>query len=182
MQKFATLFLVVAVYTLMTLVLSSDIAFASPRLPGGTLDLHGQLADTSTGEVYGFELHADEDPNTAGVGGMFFALGGPNLGVCDAHGPGADPGTNPFAGFECGGSANVSVRIDGCNAKMETHGFVHSDHPNTVYFGSATLNITYHRNAGDADGRLSVIVYTPKKPIRLNGKVSADHLDMETCP
>ena len=156
-------------------------ASASPHLPGGTLDLHGQLTDTSTGEVYGFELHAEEDPDTAGVGGMFFALGGPNLGMCDGHGPGAEPGTNPFAGFECGGSGNVSVRVDGCKASMETHGFVHSDHPNTVYFGSMTVDITYHRNAGDADGRLSVVVYTPKEPITLKGDVFADHLEMETC-
>ena len=70
---------------------------------------------------------------------------------------------------------------DGFKAKMETHGFVHSDHPNTVYFGSMTVDITYHRNAGDADGRLSVVVYTPKEPITLKGDVFADHLEMETC-
>ena len=163
-------------------VLSSEIGFASPHLPGGTLYLRGQLTDTSTGEEYGFELSAEEDPNTAGVGGMFFALGGPSLSMCDARGPAAELGENPFAGFGCGGSGNVSVRVDGCRAKMETHGFVHSDHPNTVYFGSVTMNITYRRNAGNSDGgRLSVIVYTPKEPITLRGDVSADHIEMETC-
>lgn len=181
MRKLATLFLAGAVYALLGIVLSSDTASASRRLPGGTLDLHGQLTDTSTGEVYGFELHAEEDPDTAGVGGMFFALGGPNLSMCDAHGPGAEPGTTPLAGFECGGSGNVSVRVDGCEAEMETHGFIHSDHPNTVYFGSMTVEITFHRNAGNADGRLSVVVYTPKGPITLVGDVSAEHLGMETC-
>ncbi len=131
--------------------------------------------------MYGFDLHADEDPDSAGVGGMFFALGGSNLSMCDAHGPGAEPGTIPLADFECGGSGNVSVRVDGCEAEMETHGIVHSDHPNTVHFGSMTVDITHRRNAGQADGRLSVVVYTPKEPITLEGDVSADHLEMETC-
>ncbi len=99
----------------------SDIAFITFVTPptGGSLDLHGQLTDTSTGEVYGFELHAEEDPDTAGVGGVFFLLGGPNLTMCDAHGPGAEPGTNPFAGFECGGSGNVSVRVDGARPRCK---------------------------------------------------------------
>jgi hypothetical protein len=161
----------------------SDIGFITYVTPrtGGSLNLLGQLTDSSTGVVYGFELHAEEDLNNAGVGGMFFTLGGPNLSMCDAHGPGAAPGTNPFEGFECGGSGNVSVRVDGCEAEMETHGFVHSDHPNTVYIGSMTVDIAYHQRAGHVDGRLFVVVHTPKKSIKLMGDVSADDLEMETC-
>lgn len=172
--------LVVVAAVVVGLALTSDLGSASPQVPGGTLDLGGDLTDRVSGEVYGFELHAIEDPVTAGVGEMFFVLGGPGLSLCDGHGPDAVPGTSPL--LECGGSGGVSVRVDGCTAELETHGFVHSDHPNTVYLGPMTVDITYNRNAGSADGRLSVVVFTPKEPITLDGDVSASFLDMDTCP
>ena len=50
-------------------------------------------------------------------------------------------------GFICeDNDGKASVRVDGCKAEMEVHGWVHSDHPNAVYWGNMTVDITYERN------------------------------------
>src|SRR6266545_3733332 len=98
----------------------------SPGTPGGDLSFYGTLTDKTTGETFQVSLNANEDPNQAGVGGMFFQLNGPNISACDAHGEGAQSGSTPLATMQCGGSGNISVAVDGCGATLETHGITHA--------------------------------------------------------
>jgi hypothetical protein len=68
----------VAVLALLAgLLVNSAIGIASTSLPGGELHvIDGVLTDKRTGNVYNFQLHATEDGDEAGVGSMWFELGG----------------------------------------------------------------------------------------------------------
>lgn len=160
--------------------LTAGVDAAGGGQPGGELAVSGTLVDRQGEHVADFELAASESPDVAGVGGMFFSLSGPSISACDAHGPGAEPGTNPLAEMECGGTGNVSVAVDGCTAVLETHGIVHADHPYTVYLGTMTVDIEFRYDARRAIGRLNVDIHTPKDVIRLAGTTDAVPA-MDTC-
>ncbi len=152
----------------------------SPGTPGGDLSFYGTLTDKTTGETFQVSLNANEDPNQAGVGGMFFQLNGPNISACDAHGEGAQSGSTPLATMQCGGSGNISVAVDGCGATLETHGITHADHPWTVYLGPMTLDVTFTYNARQGSGNLVIEMYTPKTVLKIAGPTNGS-VTMSTC-
>jgi hypothetical protein len=149
--------------------------------PGGTLSAGGDIVDNKGTVIAGFELFAEESMDAAGVGNMFFSLGGDSISACDAHGPGAEPGTTPLAEVECGGTGNVSVVVDDCTAILETHGIVHADHPYTVYLGPMTVDIRFDHDPSKQESKVTVEIYTPKDVIKVVG-TSVGPVEMDTCP
>jgi hypothetical protein len=146
--------------------------------PGGSLAASGQVTDKK-GNTYSFTLSAEESAQP-GVGGMFLHLNGPSISVCDVHGPGADPGSTPLTSVQCGGSSGVSVAVDDCTAELETHGFVHADHPHTVYLGTMTVDVEFRYDPDRGTGKLQVEIFTPKDVIEIAGDTTGPAV-MDTC-
>ncbi|MGH3103557.1 MAG: hypothetical protein ACRDN6_05610 [Gaiellaceae bacterium] len=146
--------------------------------PGGSLSASGQVTDKN-GASYGFELNAEEF-DQPGVGSMFLHLTGPGISVCDVHGPSAEPGSTPMTSVQCGGSGGISVSVDDCTAVLETHGFVHADHPHTVYLGTMTVDVEFRYDPDSATGRLTVEIFTPKDVIEIKGETTGT-VAMDTC-
>ncbi|MGH2725106.1 MAG: hypothetical protein ACRDI0_12785 [Actinomycetota bacterium] len=146
--------------------------------PGATLQAKGKLVSADKTVIGTFTLMAEESEEP-GRGDMAFHLEGRNISACDAHGPGATPGSTPLAEVECFGTGNVSVAIDGCTAVLETHGIVHADHPHTVFLGPVTLDLEFERHTSSR-GQLRIDIHTPKDAIVLQG-ATAGPIAMSTC-
>jgi hypothetical protein len=111
---------------------------------------------------------------------MFLQLSGPGISVCDVHGPGADPGSTPLTSVQCGGSFGVSVSVDDCTGVLETHGFVHADHPHTVYLGTMTMDVEFRFDPDSGTGKLQVEIFTPKDVIENEGETTGT-VAVDTC-
>lgn len=167
--------------------------------PGGTLYMPKVfLHDGATGDQYEVALFANEDTDKAGQGRATLSIRGPGVGVCSTHGgsteidwtgPGADTwdfnGDFPLQQIQCGTAYGMQVAIDACTAKVELHGFLHSDYPAVTYTGSITADLTFQKGAAPDTGDLTIKIFTPKAPIKLNGPITlADpdaHIQMDTC-
>jgi len=157
--------------------------------PGGFLSLQSApFIDSATGQEYSLTVIAGESEENAGVGNVTLQLLGPSLSACSVHGAGVDIGPEledgnyagnlPLTETQCGTAFGMAVSIDGCTAKTEMHGFSHSDYPLFTYLGSTTIELTLRKSG--ADGKVNLKVYTPKGPIKLDGKVSGP-FTMNTC-
>jgi hypothetical protein len=173
-------------------------AFASPPRgivlsgkPGGFLSMPGgNFIDSTSGTQYLLLFISRESSDAAGVGQATVQLLGPGISVCSTHGPGADIGTstdgenfagnNPLPDIQCGTSYGMAVSIDGCTAKTELHGYSHSDYPLIAYMGQNTVELTFQKTSSSG-GKVTMKIYTPKGPIKLDGNVSGD-VQMDTCP
>ena len=164
-------------------------AVASGR-PGGFLHfLNDTLTDSTTGEQYSVSLVAREDDTTAGVGKATLLVSGPGLSICSAHGPSADidfspggedfGGNNPLPEIQCGTAYGSAVSIDGCTAKVELHGYSHSDYPLRIYMGTSSTELTFRK--ASSGNQMSLRLFTPAGLIKLDGIVSGT-LQMDTCP
>lgn len=140
---------------------------------GGTIDDHG----TS----YGFNLNANESGIQEGQGNVTLFLNGDGISLCTVHGAGAAPDSFPLAQVQCGGASTQAVSITGCKAAIEAHGFSHSDFPReAIYLGSITVEVVFQKK-GPSTGDMKVIVYTPKRSIKVEGPVTFSG-SMSTCP
>lgn len=146
--------------------------------PGGTLSAVGQVTDND-GNVYDFTLNAEES-DQPGLGTMFLQLNGPSISVCDVHGPPAEPGATPLTSVQCGGSGGISVSVDDCTGVLETHGYVHADHPHTVYLGTMTVDVQFRYDPERGTGKLQLEIFTPKDVIEIEGDTTGSVV-MDTC-
>jgi len=158
--------------------------------PGGFLAIEsGTLVDSSTGEEYALILTAGEAEDSAGVGNVVLQLIGPAFAICSAHGAGVDIGPGledgnyagnfPLAELQCGTAYGMPVSIDGCNAKLEMHGYSHTDYPLHPFMGPTTIEMSL-RKSTYVKSQVNVKVYTPTGVIKLSGIVS-DPVRMNTC-
>lgn len=174
---------------------------ARPALaaPGDTLIVGpgATFVDENTSTTFTVSLGAEEGPPTgaAGVGDVVLSLHDasstpPRLSLCTAHGPGAtvspNPtppppfiGNNPLPDIQCGTAGLQSVAIDGCDAAITAHGYVHADHPNTTYLGMTTIDIRFQKEGSDTEVNLTI--HTPKKEIKLGGVVTGT-VAISSCP
>ena len=160
--------------------------------PGGFFSAPGVFVDTVSGVEYGLFLNGRESDDTAGLGQATVQLLGPGIQVCSTHFGGVDIGNTsdgenfiengnfPLAEIQCGTAYSQAVSVEGCTAKAELHGYSHSDFPVTIYSGPNTIELTY-RKISDSTGKLTLVVYTPKGPIKLSGEVNGE-VTMDTCP
>lgn len=168
--------------------------------PGASLMLRPQ--DTTT-ESQGSSQDNQGALNQQGVGGEQFnfglktrlgdrsvlmGLGGGAISLCSIHGPSAEVdmvtenGNFPLQGMQCGRAFGMDIALDGCSARLEYHGFVHSDRSTRIYFGPMTADITFQKT-GSNTGNMKLTVFTPKAPIVLQGQVqSPTPIVMTTCP
>ena len=147
--------------------------------PGASLDVAGTFTDIDTGNVYNLDFEANEI--NVGVGHTFLHLDGPALSVCGVHGPAADPSTFSFNDIQCGNANRMSVAINGCTAKVELHGYSHSDHPFVTYIGSTTIDLTVRKRKKESRWFIKISIFTPKKKIELRGIVDG-LISMSSCP
>ena len=83
--------------------------------------------------------------------------------------------------IECGTAFDMAVAIDGCQADIEFHGYVHSDYPFVTYMGMMTTDIKIKTGTDPEDNEIEIKVYTPKEEIELEGNFSG-YIEMDTCP
>jgi hypothetical protein len=177
---------------------TEDNILISARPP---LDM-ATFVDNATKADYSFRLVASEED-----GKVTFYLEGPTpMDLCSAHGPsayidfgeipdGGDPyeydysGNYPFAvvepddidAIECGTAQNMEVSIDGCQADIEFHGYIHSDYPLVTYMGMMTTDVSINIGSDPEDNKIDITVFTPKEKIKLGGNFLGD-VEMENCP
>ncbi len=150
---------------------------------GATVDADGTFTDGMTGFDINLVFSADEAISD-GVGRttIFVTAAsehGPAIRGCSTHGsPVAGEGVFPLRNIQCGRAARMSVSIENCKAKIETHGYVHSDHPYVTYSGSTTIDLTLKKRKGD--WLVNMKMHTPKKKVRLHGILTGNVL-MSTC-
>ena len=177
-----------------------SLAGTAVPTPGGSLYMPKVFVhDGATGEQYEVALITNEDTDKAGQGKATLWIAGPGLGLCSTHGGSYqinwDPAgfeTNDFSGdyplpqIQCGTAYGMHVAIDACTAKVELHGFLHSDYPLVTYTGSITADVSFQKGAAPDTGDLAIKIFTPKAPIKLSGPITlADpdaHIQMDTCP
>ena len=148
---------------------------------GASLNVNGTIDDHGTS--YGFSLSANESSTREGQGGVTLFLNGEGLSLCTVHGPGAAPDSFPLTQMQCGGAGGQAVSITECKAEIEAHGFSHSDFPRAAnYLGSMTVGVRFEKK-GPNSGEIKVTVYTPKRPINVEGPVTFNGpVAMSTCP
>lgn len=163
------------------------------------------FVDNASKADYSFHLVASEKD-----GKVTFYLEGPTpMDLCSAHGPSAkiyfsdfpdeppidDPyeyfylGNYPFAvvepddidAIQCGTAHNMEVSINGCQADIEFHGYIHSDYPLVTYMGMMTTDVSINIGSDPEDNKIDITVFTPKEKIKLSGNFSGD-VEMENCP
>lgn len=179
-------------------------AFAPPATgiaipqPGGHLSMPKVFVlDGATGWQYEVALFATEDMDKAGQGKSTLWIGGPGLSLCSTHGGGVDifwaegsgtedwSGNYPLTEIQCGTAYGQRVVVDGCEAKIELHGYSHSDYPLVTYTGSITADVSFRKGEEPDTGALAIKIFTPKGPIKLSGPITlADpdaHIQMDTC-
>jgi hypothetical protein len=192
------------------LIVLMGLFFLAPTLmgteavtPGGNVligsippdDGWASFVDKDSGEEYQFRLIASEWENP-GVGQATFLLEGPSISMCTANGdqaniefedPGGDyyghhyPGNNPLNAINCGTAYVMAVSVNGCQADIEYHGYVHSDYPLVTYMGMMTTDVNLKIGGKSGNNSINIQVYTPKKVIKLKGKFSG-YYEMDTCP
>ena len=161
-------------------------------------NLTASFVNNANGLTYHLFLEAKQN-SSDNKGATTIGLRGHGITICSIHGPSADlypnstsfghGGNAPFAtptpttpGPQCGTASNQTVKIDGCTALIQAHGFTHSDAPNVNYWGSVTLDVRYMRKPGNpAADRIEINVYTPKEPVRFSGKVTGGTIAMPGC-
>jgi hypothetical protein len=180
----------------MSLVLMVTPVVAAPgdTLRVGTLEHPATFVDANTGTAYAVFIEAHEGPFAAGRGNVTVSLSEqgprPRLSLCTVNGPAAlvtPPtsesapygGNNPLQDTRCGTAGAQAVSLDRCVARIEAHGYVHSDNPNTVYLGSTTVDIRYEKNA--RRDTIQMTLHTPKDKIKLVGDVTASFFEMSSC-
>jgi hypothetical protein len=151
--------------------------------PPGQLNLlTASFVDDESGNTYNFFLEGKEGSPSLAT----FALEGPNLHGCTIHksptgpqpqlNPSATPftygGSLPYDNSGCGSASAQAVFIHNCFAKIQAHGFVHSDDPFVTYLGATTMEIQYRKNRTPAKDEIEIKLYTPKHSIKLEGKAS----------
>ncbi|MFC2054630.1 hypothetical protein ACFLV7_10115 [Chloroflexota bacterium] len=155
------------------------------------------FVDKDSGETYGFRLIAIEE-DISGDAKVTLLLDGPSLKLCTANGTTADiyfdgveqgsdpydydyPGNIPLAAIACGTAHYMAVSIDGCQADIEFHGYVHSDYPLVTYMGMVTTDVEVQFGGGPENKKVDIKIYTPNETIKLKGKIDGDAV-MSTCP
>ena len=156
------------------------------------------FVDKDSGLEFNFRLIAGEGGNP-GEGQVTLLLAGPGFSLCTSQGdhadinfspddpPVSDPyghdyvGNNPMSAIACGTSYGMAVEVDDCEAKIEFHGYVHSDYPLVTYMGMMTADITVRTGAEPEGKVIEAEIYTPKEKIKLKGIYSGD-VDFNTCP
>lgn len=167
--------------------------------PGGNIligskppaDGWASFVDKYSGEEYQFRLIASESEEIPGNGQATFLLVGPSISMCTAKGTHAEiyfssagaeyPGNAPLEEVSCGTAHEMAVSIDGCQADIEYHGYVHSDYPLVTYMGMMTTDVNVKIGGNSGNNTINIQVYTPKEVIKLNGKFSG-YFEMDTCP
>lgn len=168
-------------------------AVLAPITSPGPSQMTGTFVDEESGNTYSFFLEGKEamegPPGVQSQSRATFALGGPNLHGCTIRKgsnnpqPQLLPSTTPFAyggtmpyfqnGIGGCGTANAqSVSIHDCVARIQAHGFIHSDDPFVTYFGATTIEVHYKKNSARAKDEIQIKLYTPKHVIKLEGKAS----------
>ena len=179
------------------LALNVGQAFAAQGdvVTAGSIDPSGNLTasfvDSSSGFIYHFFVEGIQ--NSAQTNGdTTIGVRGNGVRACSVHGPSVqfDPsggafnygGNNPLGSVQCGTSYGETVKIDGCVALIQAHGFSHSDDPNVNYLGPVTIDVRYMRKPGNpAADQVEINIYTPKEPIKLSGKVTGGAVSMPGC-
>lgn len=170
------------------------VAFTSPIrgvIPkgesGGFISIPSMtFIDPASGREFNLTLIGRE--YDAGTGQVTLQLLGPGFSACSTHGGGVDIGTSedgenfggnmPLNEIQCGTAYGMAVAIDGCDAKTEMHGYIHSDYPFSTYTGSVTIEANIHKTA--SGGQVNLKVYTPRGPVKLQGSLNGD-FTLDTC-
>jgi hypothetical protein len=159
-----------------------------------------QLTDNITGKVYHLNVIADTENSPSGFGQITLLLKEvPEtfLSICSIHAPPADidfgtiieppilpapgyGGIKPLSEFECGTAFAFRGSINECTAKIEFHGFGHSDPPYVNYAGPITADFEFQK-LGPNEGAARITMYTPKQEVTVFGKVTGTII-MDTCP
>lgn len=191
------------------IVLLGLFAFAPTFLVSGAESPGGNLliGDVSGGTV-GAASFEDEDGNTyqvrliaseydgSGGGQVTMLLDGGPVRFCSARGSDAEinfdtvvdcdnpfecdfEGNQPLYDVSCGTAYEMAVDIDGCQAEIELHGYVHSDYPSVNYMGMMTSYVKVKTEAQDQE--IEIEIFTPKDEIKLKGEVSGN-VYIDTCP
>jgi hypothetical protein len=173
-------------------VIAAAATVAGPAFakPGDTLTvgavqapnhLTATFTDNESGTTYHFFLEARETfPADAHPMQTTFGLRGPGLSGCSVHGGQEllNPSSTPFAyggsspDLGCGTASAQAISIQGCVARIQTHGIIHSDAPNVTYLGMTTIEVRYQKKRSPGKDEIEVKLYTPKDVIKLSGKAT----------
>lgn len=165
--------------------------------PGGHLSIPKVFVlDGATGWQYEVALFATEDMDKGGMGKATLWIGGPGLSACSTHGGSVDidwsgsasedwNGNFPLTEIQCGTAYGMRVAVDACEARIELHGYSHSDYPLITYTGSMTADVSFRKGDQPDTGEMTIKIFTPRGPLKINGPITlADpdaHIQMDTC-
>lgn len=189
----------IAAVAALTFCVSQAFANQGDTVTVGSIDaldnnhLTASFVDYASGRTYHFFMEARQtNANSQTKGDTTIGLGGPAISACSIHGgraqlfggaPFSYGGNEPFTGApQCGTSYGETVKIDGCTALIQAHGFSHSDDPHVNYYGTVTIDVRYKRKPGNpAADQIELNIYTPKEPIKLSGNVISGSINMPSC-
>lgn len=186
----------VSVFLFLGLIASGPPAPA-PQ-PGGHLSIPKVFVhDSASGSQYEVAFFATEDSDKAGQGKTTLWIGGPGLSTCSTHGGSVEidwtagfptedwTGNYPLTEIQCGTAYGMRVAVDGCEARIELHGYSHSDYPLITYTGSMTADVSFRKGDQPDTGEMTIKIFTPKGPLKISGPITlADpdaHIQMDTC-
>lgn len=173
------------------------LASAAPEARAGSGD---QLAigkfnepvsfkDTATGQTYNlfFEARESED---VGYGDTTLLISESPARLCSVHGPSPETlagtafdygsGSEDY-GFECGTAFGESVSINGCKATIQTHGYVHQDHPLSNFLGTTTIDVAIIKSG--AIYKVAIKYWTPKGLRKIAGSLpQGAYREWASCP
>ena len=159
---------------------------AAPANKGQLNSLTASFVDEESGNKYGFFLEAKQDATGPGPSPATFALEGPHLHGCTMRRSSTQPqpqinpsstsfdywGSYPYESAPCGTANNQAITISNCVANIQAHGFIHADEPFVTYLGPTTIEVQYQKAEGRANDEIDIKIYTPRKVIKLSGKVT----------
>lgn len=142
--------------------------------PGDSIALTaGTFVDKKSGNIYGFQIQANEYDDEAGVGQVFFQLNNPRLSLTTV-GKGWDattqqPPLHPLASITAGPAGHQAVDIGEKVVEISAHAFAHIDAPNDIVFiGPVTVDVRVENKSGD----IRVVISSPKGQTKLQGKIT----------
>jgi hypothetical protein len=147
--------------------------------------------DSNTGLAFKLYLQAHEAPEEAGIGRVFMRLEVPRQNKIQGRdsmiiesfsihsGSNGNP-TYPLQSIKRGWSLQQSVAMNDCETHLELQVYVNSHHPFVNYSGSATMDLKFSKNM-NGKWYIRIKIYTPRKPITLEGEFKTGALLVTTC-
>lgn len=173
------------------------LAFNSPaahagsgaQLAIGKFDTPIAIKDAASGTTYNIFIEAREGAS-AGSGDTTLLISDSPANLCSVHGPSPASlsgtafqyasGNEDYA-FECGTAYGQSIAINGCNATIQAHGFVHQDKPLSNFLGMTTINVALTKSAGTY--KVNINYWTPGGVRKIAGPLPPGaYREWASCP